>query len=402
MPPWPLSRHNNLWPPSSELRYPVRDTYPLAVIVKKPATFGRSGRPRKINLSDLFLWSPNIELELMGVSLSDAIGEENPEMLSLVRDLGRKRNISDKRAQDVISAALKEMNDPLAAELRKALKVEGSSVSSMGAWQIFFYSQSLKRDGDWPPKLPPFGQHFIEIEQALKEPTMAWQQDDMARCANLLKASRVLAPYLWPEVIGRLRDATTVGEANAARGMVMLEFYLSFLACLDAQVQVDGYAEESLFEVIFPDFSVERAKQPNALFFTWLADYSGEKATLASKIHQINKPARDTSIDSTKRQLRQWKNGGSFPSLDMLDALYRNLYGDKARDPDNPRHKDWELSWRMAVATKRIRFLCTILLPLRGFREPTFPFCHQTVQEWRESRYPHWYRYWLRLLKKPP
>lgn len=367
---------------------------------KRPPSFGRSGRPRKINFSDLFLWDPTIELELNGISLSDLLGDDNPEMLRLFRDLGRKRPISIERAKEVLPPILALVPTSLADHLRAALEAGDDYHGGVGKWGSFIYARSMKDVHDWPPKLSPLGRHFVDIEQALREPTLAWHQDDMVRCANLLEASSVLTPYLWPEVIAKIRGATTEAEVTAARGMVMLELYLSCLACWDAQLQAKGYAKASIFEVLFPDFSSAKIKQPNTLFFAWLAAHSGAKSQLANHIHQISKPARDTSIDSTKRQLRRWRNGSGFPSDATLDALYRSLLGEKARNGDDPRHKDWILSWSMATATRRISFLLPILIPLSKFREPSFPFGHQTVQEWRESRYPHWYRYWLPLLEK--
>ena len=182
----------------------------------------------------------------------------------------------------------------------------------------------------------------------------------------------------------------------------MLELYLSCLASWDAQVQAKGCATQASFHSLFPDFSCEQPQHPNALFFAWLADHSGSKKKLAHHIHQINKQARDADIDSARRQLRRWKSGKGFASDDMLDALFRNLYSDRAIERENAKHKDWRLSWSMVSATKRIIFLMPILLPLRSVREPLFPFGHQSVQEWRENRYPYWYDYWLPRWEKRP
>jgi hypothetical protein len=182
--------------------------------------------------------------------------------------------------------------------------------------------------------------------------------------------------------------------------MVMLEIFLSSIACWDSQLQVDGFANHSVFNALFPDFNSEDSKHPNSIFFDWLEAYTGTTGKLADHIHQISKPAKDTDIGSTKRQLRRWKSGAGFPALDVFDALFRNLYGDKAGEKGNPRRTDWGLSWSMVNATRRINFLLPILLPLRKIREPIFPFGHECVQEWRETRYEHWYRYWLPLLDK--
>ena len=345
-------------------------------------------------MSDLFLWNPMIEMEIEGISLSRLFGEERPEMLSLFQDVGRKRKISLDRAPALVEF-MAEVGFPWIDEFRSALDGDESQVANLGKWYIHIHAASRKPDGVWPPKLTPLGQHFIDIEQALKEPTKAWTNGDMTKCADLLDSSDVLAPYLWPEVVSRLRQATTEKEITAARAMVMLELYLSCLASWDAQVQAKGYAERAVFDSLFPDLSAEQVCHPNALFFAWLANHSGSKNKLAYHIHQINKQARDADIDSARRQLRRWKSGNGFASDDMLDALFRNLYGDRAIERDNARHKDWLLSWSMVAGTKRINFLMPILLPLRHFREPSFPFGHHSVQEWRESRYPHWYDYWL-------
>ncbi|NJA90135.1 hypothetical protein HCX48_13020 [Rhodocyclus tenuis] len=365
---------------------------------KKLPSFGRPGRPRRINFSDLFLWDPAIELELSGVSISEIMGLMNPEMLALYQDIGRKRPISIERAKAVLPSALESVSYPLADEYRKALNGEESHVTGLGSWRSYIYSRSIGPDGSWPPKVSCLGQHFIEIEQALKEPTLAWQQDHMSKCADLIASSPVLAPYLWPEVVVALRNARTVGDKTYARCMVLLELFLSYLAYSDAKLQTDQYASHSMFEALFPDFSTETIKPPNASLFDWLEAYTGTKGKLATCIQQISKCAADTDIDSVRRQLRRWRRGTGFPSLDVLDALFRNLYGDKAMETGNSRNKDWVLSWGMVVATKRINFLLPIVVPMNKYRGPFFPFGCETVQEWRESRYRHWYQHWLPLI----
>ena len=267
----------------------------------------------------------------------------------------------------------------------------------MGNWQSFIYAISAKSDGLWPPKLSPFGQHIIEIELALKDPTLAWQKGEMARCVDLLEASPVLADYLWPEVLSKLRNATTIEEVTTARLLVMLDIFLSCLACWDTQAKVDGYVERPMFGDIFPGLNAETIKQPNHLFFSWLSEYSGAKRNLSSKIIQVTKPASETSDDSIKRQLRRWKSGKGFPSDDVLDALFRNIYGARVHEKTDANHKHWALCWSMAGATKRINFLMPLLTPLSKITDLVFPFGHTSIQEWRESRYRHWYEHWLPL-----
>lgn len=363
-----------------------------------PPSFGRAGRPRRIGFSDLFLWDAAIELELTGFSITELMGEINPKMLALYQDIRRQKKVSLERMREILPAALEEIGLPWAGEYRKALNGEESIVIDFGSWKGYIYA-CAKKDGQWPPTITPIGQHFIDIEEALKAPTLAWQQDDMPRCADLLESAPELAPYLWPGAVDRLRNAVSVEQVTLGRAMVMLELMLSLIAAWDAQTQVDGFAAEPSFDRLFPDLCTDVPASPNALFFEWLENYSGVGSNLPAYIPQISKAAKDADIGSSKRQLRRWKSGGAFPSLDVLDAIFRKLYGDKAREKENPRRKDWALSWLMASATRRINFMMPIIGPLGRLRAPVFPFGYETIQEWREYRYPHWYRYWLSLLE---
>lgn len=366
---------------------------------KKIPSFGINGRPKKISFSDLFLWTPNIEIDLSGVSMSQVLGAECPEMLALHQDMGRKRKISEERMISVVPDALEVLGFPMADEFRKAFNGEESKIKGLGLWAMYLYGRAMEPGMDWPPKLAPLGDHVIDIERALVEPTLAWQKEEYSRCADLISAAPVLSGYLWPEVIAKIRNATTQQEMLEARLFVALEIQLSWLACWDAQFQVDGYATEPMLNHLFPDLSTEEITQPNALFFKWLAEYSGMKRKLSTKIVQVTKLASETSDDSIKRQLRRWKSGKGFPSDDVLDALYRNIYGPRAHEKTDKNRKHWALCWSMAKATKRINFLMPLLAPMARITGPGFPFGHTSIQEWRESRYRHWYEHWLPLLE---
>lgn len=326
------------------------------------------------------------------------MGERNPAMLALYQDTKRKKKISLERAKAVLPPAMENISFPWADEFSKALDGNESLVENLGSWQCYIYGCASKGD-PWPPKLNPIAQHFVDVEEALKEPTKAWIEDDLERCADLLEAAPIMDMYLWPGAVERLRNAETIEQLTGIRAMVMIELMLNYIAAFDAQATVDGLSTKAEFDGLFPDLSGKQKREPNALFFDWLADYTGTGTNLASFIPQINKPAIDFDIGSARRQLRRWKSGGAFPSLDVLDAMFRKLYGDKAKEKGNPRRKDWGLSWFKATATRRINFMMGIIGPLSRFRGPVFPFGFETVHDWRASRYQHWYRYWLPLLK---
>lgn len=374
--------------------------------IKFPS-FGRPGRPRPIELSDLFLWSPRLEMELLEISCSEEniekIGFDQPDsFIRLIRDLGRKgRKISLDRVK-IFTDSFKKIDNfhPLADELIKAIDGKESEIDNSGTWQAFIGGVLTNKDGQFS-KISLLAQHIIDIENALKEPTQAWRQGDMNRCANLLEESSLLQNYVWSDAIKKLRDATTQEEIIIIRGMVMLELYLSYLACCDAQLKVDGFASKSMFDGLFPDFSADEIQHPVALFFKWLESYSeNSEKKVVDCIQQPSKKAADRDDGSVKSQFRRWKRKGKIPFFDTRYALFTKLYADKAEHGK----KEIYLSECMAMVTKRIQFLMPILKPISKCnpeeQQKHLPFQCASVQKWRERRYQHWYQYWRALLEK--
>ena len=105
---------------------------------RRTPSFGRAGRPRKIDFSDLFLWSPQVEMELQGISLSRVFGEQHAEMLALFQDIGRKRKISRDRTVKALDPMLKLMTNcgyPWTDDFKVALQGDESKLSRIGLWQ---------------------------------------------------------------------------------------------------------------------------------------------------------------------------------------------------------------------------------------------------------------------------
>lgn len=361
-------------------------------------SFGRAGRPRKFKFSDLFLWDPSIEIELSGYSISEIANTVSPAALALYRDAMRNKKISIKRAKTVLPQFLEQVGHIWATDALKFFEGEKSLVADFGPWQCHIYASAGRAD-EALPKPNAIGQHFMSIEEALKEPTRAWRNGKLAYCADLIESSNILKLYAWPAAIGKIRNATSNAQVLAVRVMVMQELMLAFIAAFDAKATADGYAEDSAFDRLFPDLSNANPPHPNALFFDYLAAEANSDQDFARYVSQINKPAKDFDIGSAKRELRRWKRGDSFPSNAALDAMFRNIYGNEAHDENNSSHKNWCLSWQMAAAARRINLMMKFLTPFHSTSDLFLPFDFETTQAWRESRYLHWYRQWLPVLK---
>lgn len=218
------------------------------------SSFGRAGRPRKFKFSDLFLWDPSIEIELSGYSTSEIADTVSPAALALYRDAMRNKKISNKRAKTVLPQSLEQVGHLWATDALKFFEGEESLVADFGLWQCHIYASAGRAD-EALPKPNAIGQHFISIEEELKEPTKAWRNGKLAYCADLIESSNILKLYVWPAAIEKIRNATSNAQVLAVRVMVMQELMLAFIAAFDAKATADGYSEDSAFDRLFPDLS---------------------------------------------------------------------------------------------------------------------------------------------------
>jgi len=359
--------------------------------MSNPPTFGRPGRPRKITLCDLFLWDPFNEFDIMGISLSEVFSDDHGEFLSVIRDVKRRRPISEARARAAISNTLQTFGCPLVV----ALDGDEASGTQRGQWETYLTGRNGKPGGILPVEHSLLGQHVIELEKALVEPTKAFHAKDFAGCAEILKSSQVVARHLWPEVLEGFRTATDEMSVLHLRALVSLEIQFSCLAYQGAQLTAHGVPEDTMSSVLFASFEDET---DNSRYFDWLATYSGAGANLAASVPQLSKAAKDFDLASAKRQLRRWKNGNGFPSRDVLEGLFQSLFGDLARNKDDPNYSKWITSRIMTGGYKRAMFVRPILRALKQ-HPMRLPSGHRSIDEWKEARCAHWYRHWASLIK---
>jgi hypothetical protein len=343
--------------------------------------------------SDIFLWNPVFEIKLAGVRDEDMGDTEhggNPFFVSVYQDMRRGRVISKNRLKEIWSIWVKNFPSLDLWKLRHN-----------GQWEWFFYGMTIKEGRDIRDvNFSSISLRIIELERALKKPTKVFLKNKMTLCAELLETSPVLSGYLWPEAIETIRMAESkdAKEVVFVRLMVMLEIFLSCLANLDCQIQIDLMPHEFFVDKIFPDFSSEKKVFPIVLFFDWIGDYSGRKICF-DDIPIVNQCTKDGDVlCSQNREWYRWKSGDKFPSDEKMKGLFRSLFGNAAENVDHPRHKDWRLSWTMLEITKRINVLSKILFLLSIKKNVIWPFWYKSAQKWRESRYEYWRNFWKEFL----
>lgn len=345
----------------------------------------RQGRPRKIKFSDLFLWHPRHEMELMGKSipeLADFITSNDPAdskfLTRIFYDAFKKdRKISEKRCGDVIDL-LKEYltKKDISPDL-----LDG--IEEKGPWNAFFANMST---------ISPRFLHILEIEKELEAPTLAFQRKEMQACCDMLKRNcPKVSKHLDEDVFNILQSIQHPDEFWPYRVMVMLDIQLSLLAYTGSIMPTDIDLRD-----FFPDFDADPFVHPNARFFSWLANQAGGKQKLVSHIQQIDKPEKDRDEDSVEKSYRRWKSGEVMPSYDSLDALFGKLY-----DSDEQKIK---IACEIYYAIKRLDlFFITPFEKAKKEKGYVCMFVHSgydSIQGWVKGRYDYWLQYWRDYLKR--
>lgn len=349
----------------------------------------RQGRHRKIEFSDLFLWNPILEMELKGESISKFVidASDNPRdrdiLKGLLYDTGRKgRRISDERQRKGISLieaclARKKVNPELY-----------NGIEEKGSWNAFFAGI---------PNPSPRFLHILEIEKELKAPTLAFQRKEMQACCDLLKTScPCIGKHLDEDVFSVLKSIQDPKEFLPYRVMVMLDIQLSLLAYTESIMPPDIDLRR-----FFPDFKADKFVHPNARFFLWLEEQARSKKRLLSYIIQSSNKLKEENgdEDSVEREYRRWKSGEVMPSYDLLDALFRKLYG-SAKQKTEAEQKI-EIACEIYYAIKRLDlFFITFFEKARENNVGVLVHSgYDSIQGWLEGRYDYWLQHWRSIPK---
>ncbi|MCM1129598.1 MAG: hypothetical protein NC211_06980 [Alistipes senegalensis] len=354
----------------------------------KNLSSGRDGRSRPWAFSDLFLWHPLLEMELMKLSrsgLADFIASDNPENAKMLKrvfyDIGRKEGKEDikKRMRKVLH---------IFKELSRILDVSWKFIMGMARrrmpWNAFFYGIS---HGDIS-KLSPLALHIIEVEKELKVPTLKFCKKEMQACCDILKTSCPnVRKHLDEDVFGILQGIQDPKEFWPYRAMVMLDIQLSVIAYTGSIILPDIDLHD-----FFPEFDADPLVHPNVKFFLWLEKEAGGKQSLISLIPQINKKEKDRDIESVKHLYRKWKEG-TMPSNESLTVLLEKLY---AADK-----KKVEIANKIYYVIRRINFFFITLF--KKVREKNGGILvhsgYHSIQEWFEGRYNYWLQHWSSISK---
>jgi hypothetical protein len=348
------------------------------------------GAPSALPLSGLFLFSPYVDMKLLGKTMRGVLTDEGKE--SLFKRLERLQREEHPSAVETLRELLKLYPDsPFNHVIESALNGNDTAqakIDSMGLWEVFLYDKWAVPDG----KLSHQGAFILEIERACKEPMRLVRENQAAKAASLLAAHPVMCQFLWPDALDIFSAAQEPLKLLPLQASVALEIRLSLVALVDVTVSAPAPPNaDSRFSCLVP--SIERQDlNPTSLFFRWLKK-EVDVETIDGLLAKVK--AENGRIDTTT--LKRWSNGSHQPNQEWLRILARDVFDDDDHEP----------LWNMYWASRYLNFigyfaetLCERASGFIGTAQqhalapwPKMPFGCDSITSWFETRYPVWLTY---------
>ena len=345
-----------------------------------------SGRKTPLQMSGLFLFSPNVDMKLTGHPMRQLFAEMGHE--SLYKRAQQLNPFDDQAAerlmQELVGIFPNTALAPIMAAVSHGDAAAQAAVAAMGTWELALYDQEHGSAGP----LSAHNRFILEIEHACKAPFASARQHRMAEVVALLSEHPLMRNFLWPEATDALLAAADPLALLPVQASVALEIRLSLIAIADVTLGEVAPNTPSHFTGLLPS-AENPARNPTALFFAWMKRAAGA-ATIEAMLSNRS-PGRLFADVTT---LKRWSNGSHHPRVEWLRLFSKELFGDP----------DYKPLWSRYWAATYLNFIGHLAETcLRGVRAgarlpqaaawspwPRLPFDNCTIESWLATRYPLW------------
>jgi hypothetical protein len=361
----------------------IKNLYPIA---NNRFNSPFQGKPTSLELSGLFLFSPTVDLKVLGSSMSGLFAELGQGSLYKRFDQVKRgvRPISPGLINDFIDL-ISTSSSPVKSIFIAAHNGDGSAkvaIDQLGYWEEF-----LNGAYDDESNLPPRYAHLLAIERACADPQALVNSGRFHETAQLLNNDPLMSKFLWPEALTIFKSISKMEQLLPLRALISLEILLSYVAAWDAEL---GMSESQLIDIL-PTPNMPGCN-PDKLLFKWLKKMIGAKS-INSML--ADERAYDLEIDATT--LKRWSSGKHHPSHDLWKKII-DAFIDES---------DYQQAW--------FRYYGSTYLNLIGYFSqkisqntgnltglvndhsllpwPYFPFGHTSIESWCQARYLYWYDY---------
>lgn len=356
------------------------------------------GRAKRVRLSGLFLFDPEVSMRLQGMTLRGTFVEMGEE--SLFKGLERAGQTGE-LSHGLKARLLRRMPPSIASAMSAAFDAPddpSTEMAQMGMWEAHLMAVFCDDNGDQTP-WPASAQFILNVERASRNATILCQESQFQAAAEYLADHHLLKHFMSPEVLQGIAHPPDENEMLALRLSVALEVWLSLLAIWDLEAKPDRGADEpSYLEHLLPSES-SKTKNTVALLFDWLLS-TAKIATPAALLK--DKRLGQFSVDP--QTLGAWSRGTNFPSTTYRTEIAKRLLSTE----------DAVTFERLCAAARQLNFLGYMAQELErvlgapeGARAEqrklfglSLPFGHDTIEAWMRSRYPVWLLFHRKTLDK--
>lgn len=349
------------------------------------------GRAKRIHLSGLFLFDPDVALRLGGRSMRMAFVEMGRE--SLFKGLERAARLG--RISKGLKEELLELMPPtMQDDMQAALDGEESACNRMdliGPWEA--YALGAARDEAGNAEAMSASMRFLcDVERASRRVTELCKDGRFLDASKELANDELVKHFMPPAFLCGFAEAVKFEDLLLLRVAIALEVWLSMLAIWDIEARPAAIDDEGSYVSLLIPQEGSVGKNSIALLFDWVlkAAHVPTPAALARDAR-----LRKVSIDGST--LGAWSRGRNFPR-----SSYTKLISDALLCSD-----DAAVFKALCAVARQLNFLGYVaqyfqemICGLKGTDGGNLvtpwlglPFGYDTIESWLRGRYFVWLQF---------
>jgi hypothetical protein len=349
------------------------------------------GRAKRIHLSGLFLFDPDVLLRLRGGSMRTAFAEMGRE--SLFKGLERGARVG--RFSEALKKELLELMPPLIRRNMRAAfdgsEVDADHLALIGPWEAYSLGAAHNEAGE-AEVMPASMQFLCNVERASRRPTELCSEGCFLEASDALANDELMKHFMFPALLSAFVEAAKFEDLLLLRVTVALEVWLSLLALWDIEARpADIDDEGSHVSLLIPEEG-SVGKNTIALLFDWLL-----RAAQVPTAAALAKDARLREISIDGGTLGAWSRGTNFPRSSYAKVISNALLcSDDAAAFKVLCAAARQLNFVGYIAQhceEKIGRLKGASVENRTRPRLCLPFGHDTVESWLRGRYPFWLRF---------
>lgn len=348
------------------------------------------GKPAPLPMSGIFLFGPEVDLKLGGLTMRTLFIEEGRE--SLFKRIERTVKLKQEPTPALMHDLLGWLPDCRTRD-EFAAAFDGNvdarrRLDGIGPWE--FFAAGMYEN---PPRAKPYWiKFFVELERACLGASRMLCDGRVTEAAAAVSHHELLGRLLWPDALSIWANRTEMQRLLPLRASIAVEVRLSQLAAMDVGLNRTsplGRDVTSLFMTLLPE-PENPSRTPTRQLFRWLMEAAGAKS-----MTKLLADPRLASVDGLDLStMKRWSSGACHPDRSLLQRVAESLFGGADYEPiqllDMGARYLNLMGYLAQTLTERARRLsdageAPVLAPW-----PLLPFGYESFESWCQARYPVW------------